>query len=191
MKRILCSLAKLAIVCRNAGSLFSSKGGGTSARREGKSVYFERRRTRWAEPSANSIAAHNLLRLTQFAIQKKCVSAQVRRSTRFLDPKSRSERDAQMLVRLIQPGQAQTDRDCREKARPIRESCWRRFGKNLSDTILLLADGGEGQRSGDKLEAVRAMTKADGKATAYVCEDFTCKAPVTDAGALRKVLSTR
>jgi uncharacterized protein YyaL (SSP411 family) len=31
---------------------------------------------------------------------------------------------------------------------------------------------------------LRAMTLRDGRAAAYVCSDFTCQAPVTDASAL-------
>ena len=55
---------------------------------------------------------------------------------------------------------------------------------------LILADQGEGQKYlGEKLEAIRAMKKIKGKAAVYVCENFTCKAPVTDAAKLRKSLS--
>ena len=43
--------------------------------------------------------------------------------------------------------------------------------------------------SAEKLEAIREMKMIDGKATAYVCENFTCRAPVTDARDLRKLLS--
>ena len=39
----------------------------------------------------------------------------------------------------------------------------------------------EGQKYlGEKNEAIRAMSMVDGKPAAYVCENFTCKAPVTD-----------
>src|SRR5258708_9332950 len=55
----------------------------------------------------------------------------------------------------------------------------------LPNTILLLADGGAGQKYlGEKNEAIRAMSTVEGKSAAYVCENFTCKAPVTDAKAL-------
>ena len=60
----------------------------------------------------------------------------------------------------------------------------------LPNTILLLADGSEGQKYlGEKNEAVRAMKMVDRKPAAYVCENFTCKAPVTDAKALGELLS--
>jgi len=60
----------------------------------------------------------------------------------------------------------------------------------LPMTILLLADGGEGQKDlGEKNEAVRSMSPVEGKSAAYVCENFTCKAPVTDPKQLRELLS--
>jgi uncharacterized protein YyaL (SSP411 family) len=60
----------------------------------------------------------------------------------------------------------------------------------LPDTTLLLADGAEGQKYfGDKNEAIRAMSMVDGKPAAYVCENFTCKAPVTDPKALSELLT--
>jgi uncharacterized protein YyaL (SSP411 family) len=53
----------------------------------------------------------------------------------------------------------------------------------------LLADGGDGQHYlEEKLEALPGMKPIGGKAAAYVCENFTCKAPVTDAKALADVL---
>jgi len=59
----------------------------------------------------------------------------------------------------------------------------------LPTTILVLADGGEGQKYlGEKNEAIRAMSLVEGKPAAYVCENFTCKAPVTDPKALGESL---
>jgi len=60
----------------------------------------------------------------------------------------------------------------------------------LPNTILLLADGAEGQNYlGEKIQAIRGMSMIDGKPAAYVCENFTCKAPVTDPKALAGLLS--
>jgi hypothetical protein len=60
----------------------------------------------------------------------------------------------------------------------------------LPDTIVLLADGGEGQKFlGEKLVELHGMKPVEGKAAAYVCENFTCKAPVTSPEELRKLLT--
>jgi uncharacterized protein YyaL (SSP411 family) len=62
----------------------------------------------------------------------------------------------------------------------------------VPNKVVLLADGGEGQRYlEEKLEAVRGMKTIDGKAAAYVCENFTCKAPVTDPKGLGDLLRLR
>jgi uncharacterized protein YyaL (SSP411 family) len=60
----------------------------------------------------------------------------------------------------------------------------------LPTTTILLADEGEGQKYlGGNLEAIRAMKPINGKPAAYVCENFTCKAPVTEVRELRKLIS--
>jgi hypothetical protein len=60
----------------------------------------------------------------------------------------------------------------------------------LPNTVLFLADGVEGQKYlGEKNEAIRAMSPIDGKPAAYVCENFTCKAPVTDPKQLSELLN--
>ncbi len=54
---------------------------------------------------------------------------------------------------------------------------------------ILAADGGEGQRwLGERAPWLLEMKPVDGRATAYVCEEFTCQAPVTAAAALRSLL---
>jgi uncharacterized protein YyaL (SSP411 family) len=61
----------------------------------------------------------------------------------------------------------------------------------LPKTILLLADGSDGQKFlGEKNEAIRAMSMVEDKPAAYVCENFTCKAPMTEPIALGKLLSS-
>jgi uncharacterized protein YyaL (SSP411 family) len=54
---------------------------------------------------------------------------------------------------------------------------------------VILADANEGQKYlGEKNEAIRAMSLVEGKPAAYVCENFTCKAPVTDPKQLGELL---
>jgi uncharacterized protein YyaL (SSP411 family) len=55
--------------------------------------------------------------------------------------------------------------------------------------VLLAADGGEGQRwLAGRAPYVAEMKRLGGRATAYVCEDFTCRPPVTEPAALRRML---
>jgi uncharacterized protein len=60
----------------------------------------------------------------------------------------------------------------------------------LPNKVLLLADGAQGQTYlGETNEAVRAMSMVGEKPAAYVCENFACKAPVTDVNELRDLLT--
>ena len=59
----------------------------------------------------------------------------------------------------------------------------------IPNKILILVDGGESQKYfEEKLEALRGMKPVEGKAAAYVCENFTCQAPVNSPEALRNLL---
>jgi uncharacterized protein YyaL (SSP411 family) len=59
----------------------------------------------------------------------------------------------------------------------------------LPNTIVILADANDGQKYlGGRNEAIRAMSPMDGKPAAYVCENFACKAPVTDLKQLSDLL---
>jgi uncharacterized protein YyaL (SSP411 family) len=56
--------------------------------------------------------------------------------------------------------------------------------------ILLLADGGPGQRVlADRLDFVKDMKMIDGKATVFVCTNHTCKQPSNDPAAVAALLA--
>jgi len=146
-----------------------------------------------AEPAASSIAALNLLRLAQFRNDKQ-LEERARKTIDAFAPTLSHFASAmpQMLVALDyslgKPRQiviAGKPDDPGTKA--LLAEVDRHF---LPNKILLLADGAGGQEYlGEKNEAIRAMSKVDGKPAAYVCENFTCKAPVTDPKALAELLS--
>jgi len=145
-----------------------------------------------AEPAASSVAALNLARLAGIwndpdllGRARKTVNAFARQLMHF--PSALP----QMLVAFdfleTRPRQmvvagSLADERTRELLREIRKHF-------LPQAIVLLADGGEDQDFlGQKNEAIRAMTTIQGQPAVYICENFSCKAPVTDVRALRELL---
>jgi len=144
-----------------------------------------------AEPAASSVAALNLLRLAQLRDDKQ-LEDRARKTIDAFAPTLSHFASAmpQMLVALDyslgKPRQiviAGKRGDSGTKA--LLAEVHRHF---LPNKIVLLADGAGGQEYlGERNEALRAMSLVDGKSAAYVCENFTCKAPATDAAALAEL----
>jgi uncharacterized protein YyaL (SSP411 family) len=148
-----------------------------------------------AEPAASSISALNLLRLAQirndgqfYERAEKTIDAFAPQIGHFASAMP------QMLVALdltlSEPRQIVIagERDSAD-TRALVAEVHRHFVPNK---VLLLADGGDGQRYlEEKLEALRGMKRVGGKPAAYVCENFTCKAPVTEPAALGQLLRSR
>src|SRR5882762_2033806 len=146
-----------------------------------------------AEPAASSLAALNLLRLSQLRDDQKMAERARKTIDAFATTLSHfPSAMPQMLVALdyslSKPRQIViAGRKDAPETKALLKEVHRHF---LPKTILLLADGGEGQKYlGEKNEAIRAMSPVDGKPAAYVCENFTCKAPVTDPKQLGELLS--
>jgi len=146
-----------------------------------------------AEPAASSVSALNLLRLAEMTSRDEWRERGQKTIEAFSATLSHfASAMPQMLVALdfslSKPRQiAITGETENPKTKALINKVHRHF---LPTTSLLLANGAEGQKYlGEKNEAIRAMTPIDGKPAAYVCENFTCKAPVTDPKALRKLLS--
>jgi uncharacterized protein len=145
-----------------------------------------------AEPAASSIAALNLFRLSQFRDDKQMAERARKTIDAFAAILSHfPSAMPQMLVALdyslSKPRQIVIagKKDTLETKALVKEA-HRHF---LPKTILLLADGAEGQKYlGERNEAIRAMSTVDGKPAAYICENFTCKAPVTDPKQLAELL---
>jgi uncharacterized protein YyaL (SSP411 family) len=148
-----------------------------------------------AEPAASSVAALNLLRLAQFRDDRQ-MAERARKTIDAFAPTLSHFASAmpQMLAALdfslskprqiVIAGKAQAPR-----TKAMLKEVHRHF---LPNKIVLLADEAEGQKYlGEKNEAIRAMSMVDGKAAAYVCENFTCKGPVTDPKALGDLLSKK
>jgi uncharacterized protein YyaL (SSP411 family) len=146
-----------------------------------------------AEPAASSIAARNLLRLAQIRDSKamrekaqKTIAAFAGSLNHF--PSAMPQMLVGLAYSLTKPKQIIiAGRPGAPETRDLLDEVHRHY---LPNTIVLLADGGKAQKYlATKLEEIKAMQPVDGKAAAYVCENFTCKAPVTSVEELRKLLS--
>ena len=145
-----------------------------------------------AEPAPSSVAALNLLRLAQirndasaYERAEKTIEAFAPQIGHF--PSAMPQMLVALDLTLSNPRQIVIAGD-RESAetRGLVAEVHRHF---IPHKILLLADGDKGQRYlEEKLEALRGMKPVDGKSAAYVCENFTCKAPVTDPEGLGALL---
>src|SRR5205809_5016669 len=175
--------------------LFDGKNGGYSSTsgKDESVVRLMKEHMDSAEPAASSVAAHNLLRLAQIRDKKqweeraeKTISAFRTTLSRFpsampqilvaLDFSSRKPRQIVIAGKKDAP-----------ETKALLSEVHRHF---LPTTILLVADGAEGQEYlGEELQAIHGMSMVDEKPAAYVCEDFTCKAPVSDSNQLAKLLA--
>jgi len=145
-----------------------------------------------AEPAASSVAALNLLRLAQFRDDKQIAERARKTIDAFATTLSHfPSAMPQMLVALdyslSKPRQIVI---AGRKDAPETKTLLGKVNMHfLPKTILCLVDGAEGQKYlGEQNEAIRAMSSIDGKPAAYVCENFTCKAPVTDPRQLAELL---
>ncbi|HEX4706344.1 MAG TPA: hypothetical protein VH229_01295, partial [Candidatus Udaeobacter sp.] len=145
-----------------------------------------------AEPAASSIAALNLLRLSQILNQEQLTKRARKTIDAFAATLSHfPSAMPQMLVALdyslSKPRQIViAGKHNAAETKALLNEVHRQF---VPRTVVLLADGAEGQKYlGEKNEAIRAMTPVEGKPAAYVCENFTCKAPVTNPKQLAELL---
>ncbi|MDQ2918568.1 MAG: thioredoxin domain-containing protein, partial [Verrucomicrobiota bacterium] len=142
-----------------------------------------------AEPAASSVAALNLLRLAQIRDDQAMRKRAEQTIAAFGATLARvPQAMPQMLVALdYSLGKPRQIVIAGEKDATGTQALLREVNQHfLPHTVLLLADGNE--FLGEKLEAVREMKPLDGQPAAYVCENFTCKAPVTETAALAKLL---
>ncbi len=172
---------------KTRGGFFTTAGGDTNLLLRMKEDYDG------AEPTANSVTVLNLLRLAQMTDNPAWRRSAEAALGAFAD-RLRQEPGSmpQMLVALdfslAKPRQiviaGKPDSDpTRAMLRTVRETY-------LPNKILLLADGAEGQRFlGTTLEFLRDLQPFDGKATAFVCENYACQLPTTDLNTLRKQLA--
>jgi uncharacterized protein YyaL (SSP411 family) len=146
-----------------------------------------------AEPAPSSLAASNLLRLGQLTNStelRERAEKTMRASGDKLDklPSALTQMLCAVDLSLAKPRQiviagAPGAEDTRALLREVRAV----FAPNQ---LVLLADGGPGQEwLGSRIETIKTMKPLQGKAAAYVCENYTCQKPVSDPAELRKLLA--
>jgi uncharacterized protein YyaL (SSP411 family) len=145
-----------------------------------------------AEPAASSIAALNLLRLSQIYDDPKLAERAKKTIDAFATILSQFPAGMPQILVAVENSLGKPrqiviagKKDSKETKGLLKE-VHRHFVPN---TIVILADANEGQKYlGQRNEAIRAMSLVKGKPAAYVCENFTCKAPVTDVKRLSELL---
>ena len=144
-----------------------------------------------AEPSGNSVAAMNLLRLAYLAGRADLAEAAERTIAAFM-PRLTTVPVAlpQMLCAgerlLAGPRQVVIAGEGDDAgARALLREVHARF---LPNAAVLLVDSAESRAFFRSAPAVAAMRPVGGRAAAYVCRDFTCQLPVADPAALAKLL---
>lgn len=145
-----------------------------------------------AEPAANSVAALNLLRLgrilssdAMLAKAEKTISsfaARLRQSPAALPHMLSSyEFKRQKPVQVVIAG----DKTAADTVM-MQQLVASLF---LPNKVMMLADGAPLPAAlKDKLSMLSYMSRQNGKATAYVCENFACQQPTTDLQTLRNML---
>jgi uncharacterized protein len=145
-----------------------------------------------AEPAASSIAALNLLRLSQIYDDRKIAERAKKTIDAFATILLQFPSGMpQMLVAVENSlGKPRQIVIAGKKNSPETKALLKEVHRHfLPNTIVILADANAGQKYlGERNEAVRAMSLVEGKTAAYVCENFTCKAPVTDVKGLSDLL---
>jgi len=147
-----------------------------------------------AEPSGNSIAVMNLLRLAQLTNREDLrVSAEHLLSA--FSPRLTAAPVAlpQMLAacefRMSQPQQIILvgDREGEDTRLLVRTL----FARFVPHRVVLLVDSPESRAAIAKgIPTVAAMEKVDGRASAYVCRNYTCQLPVNEAGRLDELIQS-
>ncbi len=147
-----------------------------------------------AEPAASSVAAQNLSRLAAL-LNEADLETRARKTIAAFSAQLSHFPSAmpQMLVAhdFLDGGATQIviagKRDDQRTQALLREI----RGRFLPRAVVISLDGDEAAAFfGKGNAALRAMTAVDGIPAAYICQDFTCQAPVTEPAELERLLAS-
>jgi hypothetical protein len=142
-----------------------------------------------AEPTGNSVAAHNLLRLAQVLNMSEWQQMARRLVESFSEVINHY---APALPLMLYAWQKINDKSSQvivagERGAEDTETLLRVVENTPGKSnLLLLADGADNQAYlAERLPFFNTVVRLEGKATAYFCSDFTCKMPTTDPAVLQ------
>jgi uncharacterized protein YyaL (SSP411 family) len=148
-----------------------------------------------AEPSANSIAALNLLRIGYLLDENEARQHAEKLFKAFAKQiKAAPSSMPQMLVALSWSRSKPKQIVVAGKADdPASQTMLREVHRHfVPHEVLILADGGAGQKFFSKrVEFMKSVSEIDNQPTAYVCENFVCQLPTNDLKKLADLLSRR
>jgi uncharacterized protein len=143
-----------------------------------------------AEPAASSVSVMNLLVLSHLGVGD--FSGQITRTLGvFASRLAQSGRAAPMMLAALSTYHAGTPQlvitgdPSADDTRALREVVIHRY---LPTTIVVPLAPAARARISELLPWTASMKGVDGRATAYLCRDFACEAPMTDAGELGRAL---
>lgn len=137
-----------------------------------------------AEPSGNSVVTLNLLRLAQITNNQQWREMADRTFSLFSErlrdlPQALPQLLAALDFHLDKPKQIiiagkRQNKDTQRMLREVNK-------KYIPNRIILLADGGTGQKFLSRyLPFIQSMIMLNGKATAFICENYACRLPTSD-----------
>ena len=145
-----------------------------------------------AEPSGNSVALNNLLRLAQITSREDLQVSAEHLLAAFAPrltaaPVALPQMLAACEFRMGNPRQIILvgDRDG-DDTRALLRTLHSRF---VPHRVVLLVDSPESRAAiASTIPAVEAMERVDGRASAYVCRNYTCQTPVNEAARLDELI---
>uniref|UniRef100_A0A1A8CNB0 Spermatogenesis associated 20 n=2 Tax=Nothobranchius kadleci TaxID=1051664 RepID=A0A1A8CNB0_NOTKA len=144
-----------------------------------------------AEPSANSVSASNLLRLSHYTGNQEWLQKSQQLLTAFSDRLARVPIALPEMVRALMAQHYTLKQIVICGQRDDSDTAGLLAAVNslyLPFKVLMLTDGSPESFLCQRLPVLSSMFQLDGVATAHVCQDFTCSLPVTDPQELRQLL---
>jgi uncharacterized protein YyaL (SSP411 family) len=144
------------------------------------------------EPSPNSVAAMNLLRLWQLTDRKRYKDNADKTMTAFgLRLGQRPDAMPYMMsafdFSLAKPRQIViAGVPSAEDTRTLLRLVWQRY---IPNRVLILVDGAQRQRQlAEWVPSLATVRRKQGRATAYICENYICNLPTTDPQVVARLL---